>query len=204
MYLDLDSSSGAVSDETLMADVAEGKPDALQELYRRHHTYLRSIVLGILRDPTEADDLLQEIFLELWLCANTYSPRRGKPIGWLVILAKRRAIDKVRRLTSYRGIKEKYKMESDTRNSSAAASAPTPLVATESECDEDLRSYLVNLLGRLPDNQKEIVEKTFFSGWSQRQISLKMQIPLGTVKTRLELGLRKLVHFVAPARHQII
>jgi RNA polymerase sigma-70 factor (ECF subfamily) len=95
-------------DEALMKAVSRRRYDALAELYDRHGKRLRATIDGVVHEEAEADDVLQEIFIQIWEEAGRYSPKAGKPLGWMVTIARRRAIDKLRRRQAYSRVRERY------------------------------------------------------------------------------------------------
>src|SRR4029077_10096261 len=88
-------------DEALMKAVSRQRYDALAELYDRHGKRLRATIDGVVHEEAEADDVLQDIFIQIWKEADRYSPKAGKPLGWMVTIARRRAIDRLRRRQAY-------------------------------------------------------------------------------------------------------
>src|SRR5467141_4976397 len=100
--------AGSVPDEVLMKDISRRRHDALTELYGRHSKRLRATIDGFVHEDAEADDVLQEIFLQVWEEAGRYSPKAGKPLGWMVTIARRRAIDRLRRRQAYSRVRERY------------------------------------------------------------------------------------------------
>ena len=188
---------GPVSDEVLMKDISRRNHDALAELYGRHSKRLRATVDGVVHEQAEADDVLQETFLQVWEEAGRYSPKAGKPLGWMVTIARRRAIDRLRRRQAYSRARERYEeramQESQTPRRDAA----------EQFIQSDLRHFLKKSLRALPGLQREAVELAFFKGLSHREIAIATRAPLGTVKTRLELGLQKLTQALRPLRHKV-
>src|SRR5437867_379188 len=90
-----------LSDETLMRKIVRHKPDALAELYDRYSGILKAVIMRVIHDEAEAEDLLQEIFLQIWQQAGHYSAEKGKPLGWIVTLTRRRAIDRLRKRQAY-------------------------------------------------------------------------------------------------------
>ncbi len=159
---------------------------ALADLYERHSALLRSFVIQIIHDEAEAEDLLQEIFMEVWHHAKSYCPEKGKPLGWMVTMARRRAIDRLRRRECYGRVEERFQRDLAAR--SAVRMKHPGMEAVESQ---DLHEVLADAMAALPKAQREALELAFFNGLTQREIAGRTQIPLGTVKTRLELGLRK-------------
>src|SRR5438093_11902502 len=94
------------SDETLMRAITDRRQAALRELYDRYGKTLKAVISHVVHEEAEADDVLQEIFLQIWKEAANYSPQAGKPLGWVVTLARRRAIDRLRRRQAYCRAKE--------------------------------------------------------------------------------------------------
>ena len=195
----LDGADGSfLCDEMLMQAITQRRQQALKELYSRYSRSLRALIGSVVHEESEADDVLQESFLQIWREAHHYSPKAGKPLGWVITIARRRAIDRVRRRDSYRRAKQRFEDEIKPQTQ-------IPRVGrTDSEVTQsDLRSFLGKQLKTLPPVQREAVELAYFSGLSQREIAATTNTPLGTVKTRLQLGLRKLTQCVRPLRNKI-
>src|SRR5262250_3767569 len=95
-------------DEVLMKHISGRRHEALAELYGRHSKRLRATIDGVVHEEAEADDVLQEIFIQIWEEAGRYSPKAGKPLGWMVTIARRRAIDRLRRRQAYSRVRERY------------------------------------------------------------------------------------------------
>jgi RNA polymerase sigma-70 factor (ECF subfamily) len=189
---------GAATDEALMKAITDRKQTALEELYGRYGKTLKAVITHVVHEEAEADDVLQEIFLQIWRDASHYSPQAGKPLGWVVTLARRRAIDRLRRRQAYGRAKDRFEEHVEQQ----------PAVWKHSRIDQDIcaadtRRFLERQMRNLPDYQREAIELSFFEGLSHREIAAKTDTPLGTVKTRLELGLRKLTNCVRPLRHKI-
>jgi RNA polymerase sigma-70 factor (ECF subfamily) len=189
--------SCSTSDEVLMRAVSRRHHDALAELFQRHGKRLRATIDGVVHEGAEADDVLQEIFIQIWDEADRYSPKAGKPLGWMVTIARRRAIDRLRRRQAYSRMRERFqeRVIRETPN--------TPREANDAFVLKDLRGYLKKSMQMLPRLQREAVELAFFKGLSHREIAVATCAPLGTVKTRLELGLQKLTHALRPLRHKV-
>src|SRR5947209_11724746 len=95
-------------DEVLMKHISRRRHEALAELYGRHSKRLRATIDGVVHEEAEADDVLQEIFIQVWEEAGRYSPKAGKPLGWMVTIARRRAIDRLRRRQADSRARERY------------------------------------------------------------------------------------------------
>ena len=186
------------SDETLMTAITNRHQNALGELYQRYGKTLKSVITRVVHEETEADDVLQEIFLQIWKEAGNYSPKAGRPLGWVVTLARRRAIDRLRRRQAYCRAKDRFEMQTSQQPGSRGRDQ-----INDDLVRSDLRRFLHRQLNTLPVFQREVIELSFFEGRSHREISTLTGTPLGTVKTRLELGLRKLTNCVRPLRRKI-
>jgi RNA polymerase sigma-70 factor (ECF subfamily) len=195
----LDGADGSVlCDEMLMQEITQRRQQALKELYSRYARSLRALIGSVVHEESEADDVLQESFLQIWREAHHYSPKAGKPLGWVITIARRRAIDRVRRRDSYRRAKQRFEDEIKPQT------VPARHSATDAEVSQsDLRQFLGRQMKTLPKVQREAVELAYFRGLSQREIAATTNTPLGTVKTRLQLGLRKLTQCVRPMRSKI-
>jgi RNA polymerase sigma-70 factor, ECF subfamily len=178
---------GAPSDFELMKGIQAGDADALSQLYDRYNGILKALILRVIHNEAEADDLLQEIFMEIWNQAKNFSEEKGKPLGWMVTLARRRAIDGLR--------KKQACVHTEERLPNKTEQQPDAWVhnATEEEIVlSDTRTLIRKVIRSLPPAQQQAIDLAFFRGMSQREIAAKTNTPLGTVKTRLELGLKKI------------
>jgi RNA polymerase sigma-70 factor (ECF subfamily) len=174
------------TDEQLMTAIQMQDQSALALLYRRHTPRLRTIVGRVINNDTDTDDLLQEIFCEVWRLAGHYSEEKGKALGWLITLARRRAIDKLRKKEAYQRAEERLRVETgNDPHSSMHHGADDDAVAS------DRAEILQRVIGTLPPPQRDALRMAFYNGMSQREIAAQTGIPLGTIKTRLELAVRK-------------
>jgi RNA polymerase sigma-70 factor, ECF subfamily len=184
-------------DEALMKDISRQRHAALNELYGRHGRRLKAMIDGVVHEEAEADDVLQEILLQIWKEADHYSPKAGKPLGWMVTIARRRAIDRLRRRQAYSRARERYRKQLGQQPRNPLREALDPFVRS------DLRHFLEKCMRALPRFQREAVELAFFKGMSHSEIAAATHAPLGTVKTRLELGLQKLTRVLEPLRNKV-
>jgi RNA polymerase sigma-70 factor (ECF subfamily) len=175
------------SDLELMTGIQNGDADCLSMLYDRYSGVLKALILRVIHNETEADDLLQEVFMEIWNQARNFSSHKGKPLGWMVTLARRRSIDTLRKKQAYTRATDRFEAET--------AQHPEAWIHTGTLEDislSDTRLHLRRVMESLPEPQQKAVEMAFFRGMSQREIAADTNTPLGTVKTRLELGLKKI------------
>ena len=174
----------------LIQRMAEGDREAFKQLYDRHARQVYPLILRIVRDPADAADVLQEVFWEAWQSAASYDPSRGSPEAWIFMRARTRAIDRVR---AVRRRSETFVAPVD-EGLAAAAVDPGGDAAERAE-DRDL---LRGALGRLSDVQREALELAYYGGLTQTEIAEQLKQPLGTVKTRIRLGLERLREVLRP------
>jgi RNA polymerase sigma-70 factor, ECF subfamily len=190
--------SGSPSDLELMEGIQREDSEALSQLYDRYNGILKALILRVVHNEAEADDLLQEIFMEIWNQAKNFSAQRGKPLGWMVTLARRRAIDGLRKKQAYARAEERLQHETEQQPEAWIHNS------TEEEIlDGDRRVLIWRVIGVLPPAQQQAIELAFFRGMSQREIAAKTNTPLGTVKTRLELGLKKIYDGLKELRDEL-
>jgi RNA polymerase sigma-70 factor (ECF subfamily) len=173
------------TDEALMEAIQRQDASALETFIQRYRRLCKTAILRTISDDTAAEDVLQECFLELWRHAGHYDPAKGRPLAWLMVLCRRRAIDHVRRSQVYCRVKDR--MEEECRNTDA--------VIQDANADNeqaDVCRLLNEHLDALPESQSHVIRLAFLKGMTQREVAAYTQQPLGTVKTRMELGLRKL------------
>jgi RNA polymerase sigma-70 factor (ECF subfamily) len=167
----------------LIRRMAEGDRDAFKQFYDRHARQVYPLILRIVRDAADAADVLQEVFWESWQSAASYDPGRGSPEAWIFTRARTRAIDRVRAVRR-RG--ETFVAPIDEGISAAAEPGGD---AAERVGDREL---VLGALGRLPEVQREVLALAYYGGLTQTEIAERLKQPLGTVKTRIRLGLERL------------
>ncbi len=167
----------------------QGDDEALAHLFERHAPSLLPFLRCCLGQKEDAEEVLQETFLQVWRQASRYRPQVSSPRTWLFAIARSRAIDRIRSRSSTKNREERFHREG------AITRAPEDVhhLAQLSE----YRGTLLAALSRLPDSQRECVRLAFVQGLSHRQIALHLGAPLGTVKSRILHGLRRLRAFMA-------
>jgi RNA polymerase sigma-70 factor (ECF subfamily) len=190
--------AGEPTDLELMLGIQQEEPEALSKLYDRYNGILKALILRVIHNESEADDLLQEIFMEIWNQARNFSAHKGKPLGWMVTLARRRAIDGLRKKQAYARAEERLQSETEHQPDAWVHNV------TEQEINfGDTRVLVRKVISGLPPAQREAIELAFFRGMSQREIAANTNTPLGTVKTRLELGLKKIYEGLKELEHEL-
>lgn len=171
-----------IADNDLLQAVSRGDESALAALYDRYRLILFSLILRILHDRHEAEDVLQEAFLQVWRRARDFDESRGRAFTWLVTIARSRALDRLRASGSRARIATEA--EAAPRESTGDAAAD----AVKSEQGEIVRQALAEL----PEEQRRALFMAYFEGLTQSEIAARLGDPLGTVKTRMRSGLMKL------------
>jgi RNA polymerase sigma-70 factor (ECF subfamily) len=159
---------------------ARGEAEALRSLYERYSPTIFAVALRILTNRSESEEVVQDTFLEVWRRAGEYDPRRGSPIAWMVTIARTRAIDRLRARAS---------QDRTLAQSVAPSSAFSPAELAEGR---QARERVQAALADLPAEQRRVLELAYFEGLSQSEIAKKTGDALGTVKTRVRLGMEKL------------
>lgn len=175
------------TDEQLMAGLAAGDILALEALYDRYVALVFSVGLRVLGDRQLAEDVVQDVFLRLWRRPLSYDAARGRFVSWLLSVARNRAIDERRRMARRTRLEEP--------GDGTAPEVPGPARFYDPHLEAVLaeeRRAVREAMTRLPPAQREVIELAYFAGLTQVQIAAQTGEPLGTVKTRTRLGMRKL------------
>jgi RNA polymerase sigma-70 factor (ECF subfamily) len=176
----------------LIQRMAGGDRDAFGAFYDRYASLAFGVVRRIVRDAGAAEDVLQEVFWELWQAASEYDPGRGTPEAWVIMRARSRGIDRARSVRRRSDMVRTGLDEATTTG--GAVDAENPGVRAEQ------RGLVRGALGQLPENQREVIELAYFDGFTQTEIAERTKQPLGTVKTRMRLGLERLRSLVGSQR----
>jgi RNA polymerase sigma-70 factor, ECF subfamily len=186
------SSSLGETDRALIARVEARDADALSALYDMYAARLLGLAARILGDTGEAEEVLQEVFLFVWRAAATFDPARGSVLAWLLVATRSRAIDRLR-----------------TRRPAARAGLirvdrvpdkPDPRDVEADSATREWETLCRAAIAELPPEQRLALELAYFEGLTHQEISQKTSTPLGTVKTRVRLGLMKLKDRIRPYR----
>lgn len=187
----------SIIDPTLLARVVKGDQQAFSQLYDYSSTLLFTLAVRMLGNREEAAELLQDVYLEVWRKVSRYDVGRGTPIAWLITLTKSRAIDRLRARAS-RGYRATNSLEGGMATQ-VADPAPSPL---ETQADQELRTAIGAAVAGLPQSQQQAIELAYYEGLSHTEIATRLNQPLGTVKTRIKLGMSKLRESLHQWGHQ--
>jgi len=172
-------------DPAIMRRVAEGDSAAFERVYDAFSGILYSLALRILERPEDTEELLQEVFIKIWVDAADYDPRRGAPLAWAITITRHKAIDRIRSTT--RRLRLYEAAQAEAKNS--APSVPQP--ASDAEHSENAKAVRESL-GLLPPEVRESIELAFFGGLSHSQIAERLSLPLTTVKSRIRRAMMQL------------
>jgi RNA polymerase sigma-70 factor (ECF subfamily) len=175
------------NDVELLKAIAARDEAALAQLYDQYRVILFGLLMRILNNREEAEDVLQELFMQVWRRAADFDENRGRPFTWLVTMTRSRGIDRLRALAA----RERVAVAGVRDESEAISDAATDAFRSEQ------RGLVTNALAQLPDEQKRPLMLAYFDGLTQSEIAVHLGAPLGTVKTRMRTGMMKLRELLA-------
>ena len=181
-----DAGGRAAEDAACVARLASGDAAAVAALYDRHARAVYSLALRIVGEEADAEDVVQEVFAQVWRTAASYASSRGTVAAWLLTIARSRALDRLRA----RRARPDLSGPSD-ENVMRDLMAPAVDPVAHLSADEEARRVRM-ALARLPLLQRLAIELAYFEGLSQREIAERLEQPLGSVKTRIRMGLMRL------------
>jgi RNA polymerase sigma factor (sigma-70 family) len=184
----MDRDLAHLSDEALLSLIASSDEAALAELYDRFGGVAYGLALRIVRDETLAQDAVQEAFLAVWRTADRFLAERARASTWVLTLVHRRAVDLVRR--------------EDRRRGDPLESAPEPSAAQTVDEEAELgfrRRVVQEALRRLPPDQRQALELGYYGGLTQSELAERLNQPLGTIKSRMFIGLARLRELLVQA-----
>ena len=167
----------------LLPAVARGNVSAFEELYDRYSSTVYGLLLRILGNADDAQEVLQETFVKAWTSAKMLDAVRGSEVAWLISIARSRGIDRLR--------SRKVRLEREDEAGREISFFTDPAGA-DSAIQSEERSAVRSALTELPEPQRIALELAYFEGLSQSEIAARLSEPLGTVKTRMQLGMKKL------------
>src|SRR6185503_9766968 len=179
MSLGVQPEPAQISEVELLHAVARGDESALARLYDHYRLILFGLLARILNSREEAEDVLQEVFLQVWRRAGDFDEKRGRPFTWLVTLARSRAIDRLRVLASRQRLADSAAQEVAGEASDAVADT----------LHAEQREIVARALATLPEEQRRTLKLAYLEGLTQSEIAAKLGSPLGTVKTRMRAGM---------------
>ena len=182
-----------LDDEELMQRLAYRDLVAFRALYDRYGNLVYSAALRVVRDGQIAEDMVQEIFLRIWRKPESYVAQRGRFVTWLTSVTRNRAVDEVR--SRGRRFRHETASPEEQERELPASEQDDPALTAELS---DQRRLILAALKHIPAEQREIIELAYFGGLTQQEIAERLSQPLGTVKTRIRLGMQKLRAALTP------
>lgn len=179
-----DRSPDTLEDAALLERIAEGDQVALSELYDRHAPTLLGLAQRILGTPEDAEEVLQEVFVHVWNRAASYDASRSSASTWLVLITRSRAIDRLRSRKVVDRTVAAAQQEKHSEHTSPEGARNVLL--------DERRQRVRQEMSKLPPEQREVLELAFYKGMTQSEIAQSTETPLGTVKTRTLLAMKKL------------
>jgi len=186
----IQGNAGATSDHEILEQIAARSRAAVSELYDRYSRLLYGVILGVVRDTDDAEDILQEVFVQVWRSAVTFNPALGSPRTWLVRMAHNRSIDLLRS-RRWRNRQHEVRASSDDGESPTLSSSIADTTWATAVRNEQA-TYISSALSRLPAEQSALIDLAFLQGFTHTEIARRTGIPLGTVKTRIRNGMLQL------------
>ena len=169
--------------QSCLRQVALGNKDAFDQVYSALAGSVYGLACRVLRDPAQAEEVAQEVLVEIWRTANRYDPEQGSVQAWAMTMTHRRAVDRVRSVEAA--------TRRDTRVAQQSAQIPFDQVVEEVEVNLD-RQRVRRCLAGLTELQRESVGLAYYGGYTYPEVAELLQVPLGTVKTRMRDGLARL------------
>lgn len=168
--------------DALMSEVAEGSREAFSALYDAVAGSVFGVIRRIVRDPSISEEVTHDVLVEVWSKASNWDQGKGSATAWIATMARRRAIDRVRSEQSSR----------DRLEAHAVAQTPPSDVVSDLVIEEEERGRIRVVLAGLSDLQREVLELAYYQGHTQQEIAGMLEVPLGTVKTRMRDGMIRL------------
>ncbi|MBS1810517.1 MAG: sigma-70 family RNA polymerase sigma factor [Acidobacteria bacterium] len=175
---------------TRIEQIAAGDQTALAQFYDLTNRLAFGLILRILGDRSTAEEVLLDVYTQVWRQAGNYSRERGTPLAWLMTIARTRALDRLRSGRQESKRKESLEVVADAHSFEASPE--------ETTVGNEHQRLVRRALASLPAEQRQIIELAYFSGLSHSEIAAHLGQPLGTVKTRMRLGMIKLKELLAP------
>ncbi|MEO5931559.1 MAG: sigma-70 family RNA polymerase sigma factor [Candidatus Kapaibacterium sp.] len=184
------------TDIQLLECIAARNTAAVSVLYDRFSKLMYGIILAVVRDTDDAEDILQEVFMQIWKNASTYQPALGSPKTWMARLAHNRAIDLLRSKRYRQRKSEVAGLDSGNMDATPPAEYVDNNTWRQTVHNEQ-SGYISRAMARLPHEQRNLIDMAFLQGYTHQEIATATNIPLGTVKTRIRSGMQELRSYLS-------
>ena len=176
----------SLDDQQLIQRVSRVDKDALEALYNRFRTPVFSLAMFMLKQPALAEEVTQDIFLNIWLKASSFNSERGQPRAWIMSVAHHKIVDLIRS-------RRRTIVNTDPADYETLDLLPAGGASTEAQVEQTLeRERIMRALNTIPESQREVIMLAYFEGYTQSEMAERLDQPLGTVKTRVRLAIQKL------------
>lgn len=175
--------------DNYLKDVARQDLHSFEKLYDKYASTIYTMALNILKVPSDAEEIVQDVFLHIWNNAKNFDSTRGSETSWILTIARSKAIDKYRAFSRKSEVVEEWNEEQKIHSKNAS----------NQDLNSELKTYseaIRHALNKLPNEQKTAIEQAFIKGMSHNEISKNLGIPLGTVKARIRRGMESLKKFL--------
>ena len=170
----------------LLARITKRERAAFEQLYTRYSNILYATAMKFLKEDADAQDVVQDVFIQIWDKAKLYDPAKGKPLTWALTMTRNRSIDRIRAIQRRTRLRDDFEKETVADESAGIREALSGVDASERT------QILRDAVGRLSTEQRKVIDLAFFGGLTQSEIANRLGEPLGTVKARARRGLMKL------------
>ena len=179
-------------EKSLLEKTGEGDRRSFEELYERYSGVLYTTAYKVLNNPDDAQDVLQDVFVQIWEKASMYDSSRGKPLTWAMTMTRNKAIDRLR------SKQRRSKLRDDAEKEGKVTRDDFHLDASEEVYGNERSEAIRSAVMQLSNEQRQAIELAFFSGLTQNEIAETLSEPLGTIKARIRRGMMKLKTIVEP------
>ncbi|MCB1208023.1 MAG: sigma-70 family RNA polymerase sigma factor [Verrucomicrobiales bacterium] len=173
-------------DTALLQRIADKDSASFQQLYRKYGGLLFTAISQVLNDHHDAEDVMQEVLVQIWNKAHLYEPRKGKPLTWLATMARNRAIDRIRSKQRRSRLNDEFEVENKSVQPEFEESVSETLE------DKERNQIIHKAVNRLTEDQREAIQLAYFSGLTQTEVAERLNEPLGTIKARIRRGVSRL------------
>ena len=174
-------------DMLLIQRIAQKDPASFQKFYRKYSGLIFSTISNVLNDHHDAEDIMQEVLVQIWQKAHLYEPGKGKPLTWVTTMARNRAIDRIRSKQRRSRLNEDFEVEHRVMRGTDLGDSGSEVLQ-----EKERNTLLQNAVTRLSPDQKQAIEMTYFGGLTQAEVADRLKEPLGTIKARIRRGVNRL------------
>ena len=190
--MDTDPTKELEAEIELLRRIGQGDRRSFEELYARFSGVLFSTAYRVLNNQQAAEDVLQDVFIQIWEKAPLYDPARGKPMTWAVTLTRNKSIDRLR------STQRRNRLQDDVEREAQTFEQFDDRSSFDAVAQGETGALVREAIGKLSKDQREAIELAFFSSMTQTEIAERLKVPLGTVKARIRRGMMKLKDVLSP------